>query len=36
LEVEVTNQLGQRVAWMDVPELQVSAGQRSFLNYRVH
>jgi len=36
LEIELFNQLGKRVSWLDIPDLQVIGGQKSFLNYRVH
>jgi hypothetical protein len=36
LDVDVFSPVGRRVAWLSVPEFQVTAGQRTFLNYRVH
>jgi hypothetical protein len=36
LKIELFNQLGRRVGTLDVPDLQVTGGQKSFLNYRVY
>ena len=36
VDVDVFNPMGRRVAWLSVPDVQVTAGERRFLNYRLH